>query len=183
MLERTDLYVKLTIANYQVSKFARLVTAGNVTIGAMFHEPNDVVTPFHPLKIEINGTLKTLPLTLPAGKHIIQYIGAPIEGKGLLLTGHNMGNVESLEIFEVDPDNDIRSGSTAVIQGINTITFRRVDSIKYNIPCYIMNADGIKSETSAVPVIPPFPDSRTKTSVNVDCAEAGTLYWTITPHK
>ncbi len=182
-VERTSSYYKLTSDIEQSARFIRLTCIDTIVIVSMYNSKDETIKPFHPLKIEIDGTTTLLSTTLQAGTHIIQFLGEAIEGKVLLLTGANFEAITALEIHNSDPDSNVRSGSTAVIQGINTIPFRRVDAVTYNISCYLMNGDGMKSETSAIPRIPPFTDSRTKTSFDVDCAEAGTLYWNITPHK
>ncbi|GEM_PF-3542182 len=170
----------------QKGAYLRITTTGTVMIRDI-HYRDDVTgwKSFRPLSIQIEGMDATLPVTISSGVSTLVLTGQPFDGTKLHILGYNLFHIERVEIFDNDPDGDVRSGCVNVVAGLNTIGFRKVSSTDYNITqCDLfLTVDGhIGQKSIAIPQVPPLNDSRTVTSFNVDCDDNGKLYYRIDPH-
>jgi hypothetical protein len=61
-------------------------------------DEGDGYRPFHPLLLKVDGVEGSVPLEIEAGNHVIELLGEPFDGTGLLLVGYGLHNITRLDI-------------------------------------------------------------------------------------
>ncbi len=135
---------------------------------------------FRPLHLESDGVEVHLPLVLSAGVNQLRFTGMVFEGNSITLLGSNLYAIEDVRFSGTNPDNGIRSGVVDGVPGPNTIEFRSTGTTEYLVHVNgVLTVAGHEGEQCVC--VPDF-DSRTETSVVINCDDNCKLYWKVEPY-
>ena len=78
--------------------FVTFEAKDNILLSFLAVDKGDGYRPFHPLILKVDGVESSVPLEVAAGSHVIELLGEPFDGTGLLVVGLGTHNITRLDV-------------------------------------------------------------------------------------